>query len=70
MRSNYYRNFIINQINHQLDKSLFYNVYHHILSLPYLYYKNRTTGEIVARMDDLASIRNVVSKLLVTVFVP
>lgn len=66
--SNYYRNLFINDINHKLDKSLISNIYHRILSLPYLYYKNRTTGEIVARMDDLASIRNVVSKLLVTVF--
>ena len=66
--SNYYRNVLINHINHQLDKSLFVNVYHHILSLPYLYYKNRTTGEIIARMEDLSSIRNVISKLLVTVF--
>lgn len=66
--SNYYRNLLINQINHQLDKSLFLNVYHHILSLPYLYYKNRTTGEVIARIEDLTSIRNVISKLLVTVF--
>lgn len=65
--SNYYRNHIINYINHKLDKELLSNVYHHILSLPYLYYKNRTTGEIIARMEDLGSIRNVISKLLVTV---
>lgn len=65
--SNYYRNFLMNHINHQLDKSLFLNVYHHILSLPYLYYKNRTTGEMIARIEDLSSIRNVISKLLITV---
>lgn len=65
--SKYYRNTLINFINHQLDKSLFINVYHHILSLPYLYYKNRTTGEIISRINDLSSIRNVISKLLVTV---
>lgn len=65
--SSYYRNCFMNHINHQLDKSLFLNVYHHILSLPYLYYKNRTTGEVVARMEDLASIRNVIGKLLTTV---
>jgi len=61
------RNKIINNINHRLDKLLFSNVYNHILSLPYLYYKNRTTGEVVSRMEDLSSIRNVISKLLVTV---
>lgn len=65
--SNYCRNLLINQINHQLDKNLFSHVYHHILSLPYLYYKNRTTGEIISRMEDLSSVRNVISKLLVTI---
>lgn len=65
--SNYYRNHLINHINHKLDKHLFTQVYHHIMSLPYLYYKNRTTGEIISRMEDLSSVRNVISKLLITV---
>ena len=66
--SNYKRNNSINYINHLLDKSLFTDVYNHILSLPYLYYKNRTTGEIVARMNDLTEIRNVISKSLISIF--
>ena len=66
--SSYYRNIFVNYINHQLDKMLFSNVYHHILSLPYLYYKNRTTGEMITRIEDLSNIRNVISKLLITVF--
>lgn len=66
--SSYYRNIYSNHINHQLDKMLFLNVYHHILSLPYLYHKNRTTGEIITRMEDISNIRNVISKLFVTVF--
>lgn len=66
--SNFYRNIIVNYLNHLLDKNLLSNVYHHILNLPYLYYKNRTTGEVISRIDDLSSIRNVISKLLVTVF--
>lgn len=64
--SNFYRNYLINCINHKLDKYLISNVYHHILSLPYLYYKNRTTGEVLARINDLSSVRNLISKLLIT----
>lgn len=64
--SNFRRNRLVNNINHDLDKSLFINVYNHLLSLPYLYYKNRTTGEIVARMNDLVNIRNAISKFIVT----
>lgn len=65
--SNYYRNYVMNTINHHLDKTLISNVYHHILSLPHLYYKNRTTGEMVARLNDLASIREVIGKSFVTI---
>ena len=65
--SNYYRNRLVNSINHKLDKSLFSHVYNHILSLPYLYYKNRTTGEIVARLNDLIDVRDVLNKFIVTI---
>lgn len=65
---NYYRNTIINILNHQLDKMLTLDVYHHILSLPYIYYKNRTTGEIIARINDINSIREIITKILITIF--
>lgn len=63
------RNNLVNKLNHNLDKHLVINVYNHILSLPYLYYKNRTTGEIVSRINDLITIRNVISKFIVTCFI-
>ncbi len=66
---NFIRNNLVNILNHSLDKSLVINVYNHILSLPYLYYKNRTTGEIVSRINDLITIRNVISKFIVTCFI-
>lgn len=64
----YYRNCTVNTLNHELDRSLLLDVYHHILSLPYLYYKNRTTGEIIARMNDIVNIRDVISKIFITLF--
>lgn len=64
----YYRNSVMNTMNHCLDRFLTLDVYHHILSLPYLYYKNRTTGEIIARMNDINNIREVITKILVAVF--
>ena len=67
--SNYTRNKVINVLNHDLDISMFYKVYNHILSLPYLYYKNRTTGEIVSRISDLNNIRNLISKCIVSVII-
>jgi len=67
--SNLRRNKLVNYLNHDLDKSLLLNVYNHILSLPYLYYRNRTTGEIVSRMNDLVNIRNAISKFIITCFI-
>ena len=67
--SNLRRNKLVNKLNHNLDKSMFTKVYNHLLSLPYLYYKNRTTGEITSRIHDLTSIRDVISKCVVTCFI-
>ena len=37
--------------------------YKQLLLLPYLYHKNRTTGEVVSRFKDLNTIRNFISNL-------
>lgn len=39
-----------------------------IISLPYSYYKNRTTGEMISRINDLFYIKNVISKFILTIF--
>lgn len=64
--SSFHRNNLTNKLNHLLDKSMFNEVYNHILSLPYLYYKNRTTGEIISRLNDLTNVRNVISKFIIS----
>jgi ATP-binding cassette, subfamily C, bacteriocin exporter len=55
--------------NKELDASIFFNIYHHIINLPYQYYKNRNTGEIVNRLMDINYIRDVINKLFLTVFI-
>jgi len=67
--NNYVRNNLLNYINHELDHILIKDIFKHIISLPYLYYKNRTTGEVISRINDLCEIRNVISKLFITIFV-
>ncbi len=62
----FYRNKLINYISHKFDYILINSSFSHILSLPYLYYKNRTTGEILTRINDLTELRNYVSNILVT----
>ena len=41
--------------------------YKQILLLPYLYYKNRTTGEVVSRFKDLNRVRSYISNLFCVV---
>lgn len=67
--SNYIRNNLLNYINHNLDHILIKDIFRHITTLPYLYYKNRTTGEIISRINDLCEVRDVISKLFITIFV-
>ena len=63
------RKFILNYLNHILSKELIMDIYHHLLSLPYLYYKNRTTGEVVSRIQDLENIKEFIGRIFVTCFV-
>ena len=65
--SYYYRNKLINFISHKFDYILINSSFSHILSLPYIYYKNRTTGEILTRVNDLAELRDHLSSILVTI---
>ena len=65
--TNLFRNYLVNYINHKLDRTLITEVYNHIIRLPYLYFKNRTKGDIITRIQDVFTIREVISKMLVTI---
>lgn len=64
-----FRNKLLNKINHQLDQTLINHIYSHLISLPYLYYKNKTTGEVLSRINDLSNIKELISNLFLTLFV-
>lgn len=63
------RNNLLTFVNHTLDNNLILDIYNHIISLPYLFYKSRTTGEVISRINDLSDIKDVISKLFMTAFV-
>jgi len=63
------RNNLLIFINHALDNKLIMNIYEHIISLPYLFYKTRTTGEVISRINDLGDIKESISKIMMTFFV-
>ena len=62
--ANYLRNIFLNKWNSIINAELSTFTYNNILLLPYLYYKNRTVGEVLSRFKDL----NVIIEFLTNVF--
>ena len=67
--SDYFRNKLLVFINTKIDLTLTIDIFNNIIYLPYHYYKNRTTGDIISRINDLNSIRDVISKVALSIFV-
>ncbi len=63
----YTRNKLIIKLNQKIDCSLISNTFHKILLLPYNYYKSKTTGDIISRINDLAYIKILLNKIILTV---
>ena len=57
------KNFILIKVSAIFDEELMIFVYKQILLLPYLFYKNRTLGEVLERMKDIIKIKNFIMQL-------
>lgn len=66
--NSFFRNKLIIYFNQKLDMNLSVNIYNRIIELPYQYYRNRTTGEIVSRFNDLNLVKEIISRLLLQLF--
>ena len=66
---NLFRNNLVNYLNCFLDKSLILDCFSHIINLPYLYYKNRTTGDIITRINDLTNVKEFITQIFMSLFV-
>ncbi len=69
LTSDYFRNKLLIYLNQRLDLNLIVDNFYQIIKLPYHYYNNRTTGEIVSRFNDLSSVRDIISKFFLAVFI-
>lgn len=65
----YLRNKILILIQEKIDLNITYNSFKQIVLLPYNYYRNHTTGEIISRINDLEIVRNVISKAAINLFI-
>ena len=64
----YLRNNLLLYLNQKIDLSIITTTISKIILLPYSYYKNKTTGETIARINDLLYVKNVISKIITTIF--
>ncbi len=64
--NSYFRNKLLIYLNQKMDMSMSNSVFNNIINLPYQYYRNRTTGEIVTRFNDLNLIKDTIIKILVS----
>ena len=67
--SDYLRNKILILVNQKIDFNLSFNTFKQIINLPYRYYKNNTTGEIISKINDLEAVRLVIAKLFLSLFI-
>lgn len=63
---NYIKNYYLNYLNKNLDTELFSMFLEHIFKLPLKFLQNRTTGEIVSRIDELNETKNIFSEIFTT----
>ena len=63
----YLRNNLLLYLNQKIDLSIITTTISKIISLPYSYYKNKTTGEVISRINDLFYIKNTISKIITTI---
>ena len=67
--SDYFRNKLLLFINQKIDLVLTLDIFEKIIKLPYNYYQNRTTGDLISRIYDLESVREMISKVALSIFV-
>ena len=63
----YLRDYLLIFLNQKIDISMIINTYTQLLLLPYNYYKNKPTGDIISRINDLVYVKNILNKIIITV---
>jgi len=61
------RNQLLMSMSYKIDTVLVYRYFEHILHLPMRFFTGKKTGELVARMNDTVTIRQVISATALTV---
>ncbi len=65
----YGRNKALIKLSCILDYQLTAGAFQDLLTLPYEYYHNHTSGEIISKINDLAVVRDMISKVALSLFI-
>lgn len=66
--TNYIRNHLLIYLNQKIDISIILSSFSKIILLPYTYYKNKTKGEVLSKINDLTRVKSFISKIIISVF--
>ena len=66
--TSYIRNYLTIYLNQKLDISIILNTFTKVILLPFYYYKNKTTGEVLSRISDLFSLKTFISRIIISIF--
>ena len=61
---NWLKNKISYQFYQKMDSNLTNDIYEKLIFLPYHYYRNKTTGDMITRFQDIEKIKNLISKII------
>lgn len=66
---NYAREKILIKFTSNIEKNIMEKVFKNIIKLPYRYYHNHTTGELISKINDLTIFKDITLKLILTCFI-
>ena len=65
----YIRYKILIKFTNDIDKNLTNKIFKKIIKLPYRYYHNHTTGEIITKINDLNILKDIIGKIILICFI-
>lgn len=65
----FFRTKLLIFLNQKLELDINFNSFKQVVSLPYHYYRNRTTGEIISCVNNLDIVREMISKVALSIFI-
>ena len=66
---NFIKNKVLIKLNQKLDQFLTNDIIETIIHLPYRYYSNHTTSEVITRVKDLDKVKSFINDFILSVFI-